>query len=600
MALQMTEITTVLQTQTVATETTDSTQPISFTQFDPSLGTLVDVRIGVVGDVNGTASIENLGAAATPVQISLPVDFEVFSPDGTEQGTLALDPVSTVNLGAFDGSTDYAGSSGTIDNGIVASGTTVVVDAGNLTAFIGTGTVGVTTKTLGGDAVETGGGNLLTTLQTEAGAVVSVQYDYIGTSDGSGVVASSGYIDDGSINYITPLAPASTFDINLLNTVTTTAQTFTVADSAAGWNTSLSVAQFNSALGELQSVDVTLNGSIIALVSAENTGSSAIVFGTTQEAVVTLGLPGGVDGSVVLSTQDSMNLGRYDGTTDFAGTSGHTDPALTDATGPVGALPFVASETDPSILTAFTGTGIYDLPISSVGTSFAQGGDNLVSELTLNAGAEVQISYVYTPAVACFAAGTRIMTESGLIAVEHLTVGMQAVTATSGVSAPIIWIGYRTVDCRRHPKPLAVSPVRVRAGAFGPGLPSHDVRLSPDHAVFFNGVLIPVRLLVNRTSVVRETVDHITYYHVELDRHDLLLAEGLSVESFLDTDNRSAFANGGGATQLYPDFAALMWDGHGYAPLVVTGAPVQAAKAHLAAVAKSAKALVRKTRVRKS
>ena len=139
----------------------------------------------------------------------------------------------------------------------------------------------------------------------------------------------------------------------------------------------------------------------------------------------------------------------------------------------------------------------------------------------------------------------------------------------------------------------------MNAGAFGPGVPSRDVRLSPDHAVFFDDVLIPVRLLVNGTSVVREIVDSVTYYHVELKQHELLLAEGLPVESYLETGGRSAFANGGGATQLHPDFAPLIWDGQGCAPLVVTGAPLRAARAHLAAAVNSGKPKTRKTRVRK-
>jgi hypothetical protein len=588
----MTEITTVLQTQTVVAATTDSTQPITFTQFDPSLGTLIDIRIGIVGDVNAAASIENLGAAATSVGLSVPVNFDVFSPDGTELTGLTVEPVSTVNLGAYDGTPDYAGSSGTVVGGIAATGTTLAIVSPDLSPFIGTGTVGLTTKTFG-DAAETGGGNLLTTLQTDAGAVVSVQYDYSTTG-----IPSGGGKTGGSVT--ATFVSSTVLGTDLIpNTVTTVAQSFTEPSSATGWSDTLGVARFDPALGTLEAVNLTLNGSLIASVAAENTGSNAIVFSTTQEAVVTLGLAGTLHASVALSTGDSMLLGGYDGTTDFAGTSGHTDTGLIDPFLPDGTATLSGSETDPSILAAFTGVGIYDLPISSFGTSFAQGGANLVSDLTLGASANVEISYVYTQSVACFAAGTRIETVSGPIAVEHLTVGMQVVTARSGIVAPIVWIGHRTVDCRRHPKPLAVSPVRIRAGAFGPGVPSHDVRLSPDHAVFFDEVLIPVRLLVNGKSVVRETVDHITYYHVELDRHDLLLAEGLPTESYLDTDNRSAFANGGGATQLHPDFAALMWDGHGCAPLVVTGAPVQAAKAHLAAVAKRGKASVRKTRVRK-
>jgi hypothetical protein len=71
--------------------------------------------------------------------------------------------------------------------------------------------------------------------------------------------------------------------------------------------------------------------------------------------------------------------------------------------------------------------------------------------------------------------------------------------------------------------------------------------------------------------------DAITYYHVELPRHDVLLAEGLPTESYLDAGARRAFANCDGTIQLNPEFAppqddhGALWDAKGYAPLIVTG-----------------------------
>jgi hypothetical protein len=85
--------------------------------------------------------------------------------------------------------------------------------------------------------------------------------------------------------------------------------------------------------------------------------------------------------------------------------------------------------------------------------------------------------------------------------------------------------------------------VRIAADAFGLGRPQRDVWLSPDHAVFVDDVLIPVRYLLNDATVRQEDVSTVTYWHVELAAHAVLLADGLPCESFLDTGNRGAFTN---------------------------------------------------------
>jgi len=69
---------------------------------------------------------------------------------------------------------------------------------------------------------------------------------------------------------------------------------------------------------------------------------------------------------------------------------------------------------------------------------------------------------------------------------------------------------------RRHSRRHDVLPVRVHSDAFGAGRPVRDLLLSPDHAVFVDGVLIPIRYLINGRTVVQEQVDEVTYYHVEL------------------------------------------------------------------------------------
>jgi V8-like Glu-specific endopeptidase len=171
---------------------------------------------------------------------------------------------------------------------------------------------------------------------------------------------------------------------------------------------------------------------------------------------------------------------------------------------------------------------------------------------------------------ACFAAGTRIATVRGDVAVQGLRIGDHMRLAGGG-TAPVVWLGHRRVDCRRHPHPENVQPVRITAHAFGLGRPRRDIFLSPDHSVFVDKMLIPVRYLLNGSTVQQQAVASITYWHVELPVHDVLLAEGLPAESYLDTGNRGAFANSSAPIMAHPDFARAVWQRDGCAPLVSEG-----------------------------
>ena len=168
--------------------------------------------------------------------------------------------------------------------------------------------------------------------------------------------------------------------------------------------------------------------------------------------------------------------------------------------------------------------------------------------------------------LACFAAGTRILTPDGERPVEALHAGDMVLTHR-GQERRITRLWRRRVERSPHATRDLVSPVRIRAGAFAPGLPVRDLWLSPDHGVLDGAVLIPVRYLVNGSTIVQEAVPAIEYFHVELEQHDVLLAEGLPVESYLET--REA--------------ASQVWESHGCAPLKVTGPDVEAARRRLSA-----------------
>jgi hypothetical protein len=178
--------------------------------------------------------------------------------------------------------------------------------------------------------------------------------------------------------------------------------------------------------------------------------------------------------------------------------------------------------------------------------------------LSFDAGSDLsQADFSYTGSditFACFAAGTLVDVPSSRIPVEHLTVG-DTVCVASGGTRTVKWIGFRHLDLTRFADPSMAHPIRIAAEAFGEGLPRRDLVVSPDHALFVDGKLIAARLLVNGTTIRREAACRaITYYHVELDAHDILLAEGLPAESYLDTGNRGIFENAGVVVDFSPDF----------------------------------------------
>jgi hypothetical protein len=180
---------------------------------------------------------------------------------------------------------------------------------------------------------------------------------------------------------------------------------------------------------------------------------------------------------------------------------------------------------------------------------------------------------------ACFAAGTRILRADGRLArVEDLAVG-DTLEQFAGTAAPIDWIGVRTLDLRLHPNPANVQPILITRGALGGGLPWRDLVVSPDHAMYLQGHLIPAKALLNGFTVRQLKRTHVTYYHVELPTHAVIFAEGAAAESYLESGNRGAFENGGGAVKLHTDFANSLRLAKSCAPFVEDGPVVEAVRA---------------------
>lgn len=156
----------------------------------------------------------------------------------------------------------------------------------------------------------------------------------------------------------------------------------------------------------------------------------------------------------------------------------------------------------------------------------------------------------------CYARGTMIRTATGEMPIERLRPGTQVMTLAGTRLMPqtVRWLGHRRIDLTAHPHPETVAPVRILRNAFGPAMPQRDLLVSPDHAIFVDGMLICARQLINGATIRQETGwTAVDYYHVELDDHAVLLAEGLPAESYLDTGNAGFFANSGAPLVLHPD-----------------------------------------------
>ncbi|EBA04583.1 hypothetical protein RB2150_10876 [Rhodobacteraceae bacterium HTCC2150] len=159
------------------------------------------------------------------------------------------------------------------------------------------------------------------------------------------------------------------------------------------------------------------------------------------------------------------------------------------------------------------------------------------------------ISKITAVAVNCFCASTRISTSDGMVDVEKLIPG-DVIETADGRTSTVKWLGEQPVNTQIL-DPSKINPICITVGALGDGLPKQDLFISPDHAVAIDGLLINAGALVNGRSIYQvEKMPKagFTYYHVETDAHELLLAEGVSAETFIDYAGRDSFVNGEDAT----------------------------------------------------
>jgi hypothetical protein len=267
-------------------------------------------------------------------------------------------------------------------------------------------------------------------------------------------------------------------------------------------------------------------------------------------------------------------------TVDTAAPAAPSAITVTDNVGSIQGLLADGAQTDDNTLT-LTGTaevgstvrifnGITQVGIatadgtgnwSATTTALPEGAASLTATATDAAGNTSAASaarsvIVETFSVVCYAAGTAILTAAGEKRVEALTEGDIILTLAGEKlhQQPVRWVGRRRIELTTHPRPETVAPVCIRRGTFTDNIPHRDLLVSPNHAIFVDGKLICAQQLINGTTILQVTDrTAVEYFHIELDVHAILLAEGLPAESYLDTGNRRFFANSGKPLLLHPD-----------------------------------------------
>lgn len=230
-----------------------------------------------------------------------------------------------------------------------------------------------------------------------------------------------------------------------------------------------------------------------------------------------------------------------------ADTTDHYTPSISNiAVNASGDLVFQeAGHTDYDLLSGTTLTRDALSPSTPGNALAASPSGNILNSSDEIAGAAVDGTSIVGETLleaTCFMAGTHISTPSGDVVVENLQIGDLVCTAKGDML--VRWIGQSHVHTR-FADPLRTMPVRVKAGALGNGLPQRDLLLSPNHALHIDELLVQAGALVELPGISRasDVPERFTYYHIELDSHELIYAEGAPSESFVDNVDRMHFHN---------------------------------------------------------
>ena len=584
-------------------------------------GHIVASAVGAEGvSLAGGGSIDNSGVIAG---YQNGVDISLGLSTITNTGTIDSSPTKIVSgapNNVYDGV--YLADGGSVTNsgtGSIFGGISGIDIAGGSGTISNTGTILTTTLQGNGVALEAGG-----SVTNGAGGSLYGDFSGISVYGGAGFVTNGGAIGAVGLNgYGVYLAAGGTVTnigtgsitgsyVGIGTAVGSTA-TVTNASYIYGTNAGINslggglVTNLAGALVLAVTTAVTMDGGTVdnaGTIEASSVTGTAVSFGAgaANDLVVEGGadfigaVTGGGAGSVLtLGTEAGGAMGTLTG---IGGQITGFDTIAFDS-GQSWSVAGTLAAFNGDVVTGFAlGDTIVLDGVTGLSTSFdaatgvlsmTEGGttDTLHFEGTLPGVLDVlDPADTMITLVPCFAAGTRIATPQGEVAVEALRPGDKVLTVM-GEALPIIWVGQRSIDCARHPDPERVRPICVQAHAFAQGAPHRDLLLSPDHAILAQGVLIPAKQLVNGTTIRQLDSLTVSYHHIELPRHAVILSEGLPTESYLDTGDRITLGLGQAVPRerhvfgLQGPEAQLIRDALACAPIRIVGPEVEQVRQRL-------------------
>ena len=381
--------TEVTQTQTLASRPAGWLDKFSFAQSDPALA-LTGVQFDLTTTLGGQLDIENRDRSARAVNsyvvggagVSLPNRQPLVSA-GAYQGQAS-------DLGAFDGTVDFAGASGR-SIALDASGSGSVKlnvgphpksGLGDAARFIGKGTVNLGVQT-GAYSHIAAGGNVTGRVLPTVGASGTLTYTQAPLGQTGSTQTTGGGFQTGGGGCCVSIGGVP--DLR-----TTATQTRTVDPQTTGWSSLLDFQSFDPTLGPLWTVNLHIAMPTRFDRAAENLGSGRTFVTAAQSALLSLtALDGTALGEVRSKVRTGFTLGYgFDGNADGAGASGGASGF--DALGL-----FKSRLDDPAILALFSTGTTLDLQLASTGASEVSGADSFWFDLATLTGAEVSLSYTY-------------------------------------------------------------------------------------------------------------------------------------------------------------------------------------------------------------